>query len=154
MHIIGQENIFLLNKSEITQVTTSVGTSTNRRSWVHHVVLHHLNPPSLNSNLTSKGNLGKNTKCSKGQRDADSSISKLWQQWTIFSCSLIPPLQCIQGVPYTVLQWGNGRSNPSDLKAYGRPRDKWLRSTSRKTPKIFGIFTHPDVRGFKGYIYV
>ena len=32
--------------------------------------------------------------------------------------------QCIQRVPYIVLQWGNGRSNPSDLKAYGRPRDK------------------------------
>ena len=27
-------------------------------------------------------------------------------------------LQSIQRVPYIVLQWGNGRSNPSDLKAY------------------------------------
>ena len=40
-------------------------------------------PPPLNSELTSKGKLGKNTKFSKGQRDAESSISKLRQQWTI-----------------------------------------------------------------------
>ena len=65
MHIIGQENIFLLIKSEITQVTTSVGTSVNWRNRVLHLGLHHLNPPSLDSKLTRKGNLGKNTKCSK-----------------------------------------------------------------------------------------
>ena len=64
MHLIGQENIFLLNKSEITQVTTSIGTSANQRNRV----LHHLNPPSLDRRRTSKGNLGKNTKCSKGTK--------------------------------------------------------------------------------------
>ena len=46
-------------------------------------------------------------------------------------------LQCIQGVPYIVLQRDNGGSNMSDLEAYGRPRDKWFRHTSRKNPKIF-----------------
>ena len=83
-------------------------------------------PPSLDSTLTRKGNLGKNTKCSKGQRDADSSISNLRKQWTVVFLLLSSPLpfQCIQRDPYIVLQWGNGRSNLSDLEAYGRPRDK------------------------------
>ena len=45
-------------------VTTSVGTSTNRRNRV----LHHLNPPSLNSKITSKGKIGNNTKWSKGTK--------------------------------------------------------------------------------------
>ena len=66
MQIIGQEKIFLLIKSNITQVTTSVGTSTNQRNQFLHLGLHHLNPPSLDNNLTRKSNLGKNTKCSKG----------------------------------------------------------------------------------------
>ena len=56
-------------------MTTSVGTSVNWRNYVLHLGPHHLNPPSLYSNLTRKGKLGKNTKCSKGQRDADSSIT-------------------------------------------------------------------------------
>ena len=33
-------------------------------------------------------------------------------------------LQCIQGIPYIALQKGNGGSNPSDIKEYGRPRFK------------------------------
>ena len=41
-----------------------------------------------------------------------------------------------------MLQWANGRSNPSDLEVYGRPRDKWLGSTSRKTPKNIWPFAH------------
>ena len=48
-------------------------------------------------------------------------------------------LQCIQEVPYIALQWGNGGSNLSDLKAYGRPRVKWFGLISRKTPKLFGF---------------
>ena len=50
--LIKQEKIFLLIKSKITIVTAFVGTSTNRRNPVHHLGLHHLNPPSLDSNLT------------------------------------------------------------------------------------------------------
>ena len=68
LHIIGQEKIVLLIKSKITIVTTSVGTSTNQRNRVLHLGLHHLNPPSLDSKLTRKGNLEKNTKCSKGTK--------------------------------------------------------------------------------------
>ena len=52
--LIGQEKIFLLIKSEITRVTTSIGTSMNRRNQVLHLGLHHLNPPSLDSKLTKK----------------------------------------------------------------------------------------------------
>ena len=66
--LIGQENIFLLIKLEITKVTTFVGTSTNRRNRVLHLGLHQLNPPSLDRKLTCKGKLGKNTKCSKGTK--------------------------------------------------------------------------------------
>ena len=62
MHIIGYEKIFLLTKSDITIVTTFVGTSMNQRNQVLHLGLHHLNPPSLDSKLTRKGKLGKNTK--------------------------------------------------------------------------------------------
>ena len=54
MHIIRREKIFLLIESEITQVKTSISTSAKRRDWVLHLGLPHLNPPSLNSNLTSK----------------------------------------------------------------------------------------------------
>ena len=68
MHIIGQENIFLLIKSEITIMTTFVGTSTNWRNRVLHLIPHNPNPPSLDSKLTRKGKLGKNIKCSKGTK--------------------------------------------------------------------------------------
>ena len=139
MHIIGEEKIFLLIKSNITQVTTSVGMSMNQRIWVLHLGLHHLNPPSLDSKLTRKCKLGKNTKCSKGQRDADSNTSKLRQQWTIVFLLFNSSSSMYPRDSYIVLQWVNGRSNLSDLEAYGRPRDKWLGSTSRKTTKTFGL---------------
>ena len=42
--------------------------STNQKNKFLHLGLHHLNPPSLDSKLTSKGKLGKNTKCSKGTK--------------------------------------------------------------------------------------
>ena len=51
------------------------------------------------------------------------------------------PFQCIQRVPYIVLQWGNGRSNLSDLKAYGRPRDKW-RIHIKENSKTIWPFAH------------
>ena len=59
-----------------------------------------------------------------------------------------------QGVPYISFQRGNERSNPSDLKAYGRPGVKLVGSMSRKTPKGFGLCTHPDVRCFSGQTHV
>ena len=48
--------------------TTSISTSTNKRNRAPHLGLHHFNPPSLDRKLTSKGKLGKNTKCSKGTK--------------------------------------------------------------------------------------
>ena len=85
--------------------------------------------------------LGRTQSAPKGQRDANSSIFKLWQQWTIvyllFNSS---PSMYPRGSLYRTPR-GNGGSNLSDLEAYGRPRDKWFGHTSRKTPKIFGL-TH------------
>ena len=82
MHIIVQEKIFLLIKSEITQVTTSVDTSMNRRNRFLQLGLHHFIPPSIDRNITRKGKLGKNTKCSKGTMGCRLK-DKLQQQWTI-----------------------------------------------------------------------
>ena len=77
MHIIGHKNIFLLIKSEIAKVTTSAGKSMNQSNRVLHLGIHHLNPPSLDSNLTSKGNLVKNTKCSKGTKGCKLKYKKI-----------------------------------------------------------------------------
>ena len=67
----------------------------------------------------------------------------------------ILPFQCIQRVPYIVLQWSNGRSNPSDLKAYERPRDTGDSDPHQgKIQNYLAFFTHPDVRGFEGHIRV
>ena len=52
--LIGQENIFLLIKSDIIRVTTFVSTFMNRRNRVLHLGLHHLNPPSLYRKITKK----------------------------------------------------------------------------------------------------
>ena len=54
MHIIGHEKIFLLIKLEITIVTTYVDTSTNWTNQVLHLVLHHLNPASLDNKITKQ----------------------------------------------------------------------------------------------------
>ena len=82
--------------------------------------LHHFNTPSLDSKLTSKGNLGKNTKCSKGTKGCR---IKYMQAPTKVDYSFLSLqfllLQCIQGVPYIALQRGNRGSNLSDLEAYG-----------------------------------
>ena len=65
---------------------------------------------------------------SKGQRDADSSISKAEETMDYSFLALqFLLLQCIQGVPYIELQRGNGGLNPSVLKEFGRPRVKLFR---------------------------
>ena len=62
---------------------------------------------------------------SKGKRDAESSIIKVEaiMEYSFLSLQFLP-FQCIKGVPYIALQRGNGVSNPSVLKAYGRPKVK------------------------------
>ena len=121
MHINWTGKYISINKIRDTIVTTSVGTSANRRNRV----LHHLNPPSLDSKLTSKCKLGKNTKCSKGTKGCR---LKYMQAMAIMEYSFVALqflfFQCIQGVPYITLQRGNEGSNPSDLEAYGRLGDK------------------------------
>ena len=76
MHIMGQEKYISIN-----QIRDYISDNLYR----HVYELEKLSPPpgpppiqsspSLDSKLTSKGKLEKNTKCSKGQRDVDSSIS-------------------------------------------------------------------------------
>ena len=65
---------------------------------------------------------------SKGQRDADSSISKAEETMDYSFIALeFLLLQCIQEVLYIALQRGNGGLNPSVLKVYGRKRDNIFR---------------------------
>ena len=136
-------------------MTASVGTSANWRNWVLHLGLlhlglHHLNPPSLDSKFTSKGNLGKNTKCSKGQRDADSSISKLRQQWTIV-------FLLFNSSPFNV-------SKGFLIYLFNGVMEGWIRAISRhmegqetsdsdphqgKLRNYLAFCTHLDVRGFR-----
>ena len=61
----------------------------------------------------------------KGQKDADSILSKIEAKMDYSFLTLqFLLLQCIKGVPYITLQRGNGELNPSVLKAFGRPRFK------------------------------
>ena len=56
--------------------TTSVNTSANQRNQVPHLGLHHFNPPSLDSNLTSKRKSWEEHKSAlRDKQDANSSIS-------------------------------------------------------------------------------
>ena len=76
MHMYWIEKYISINKIRDTIVTTSVDTFANRRNRVLHLGLHHLNSPSLDRNITSKGNLGKNTKCSKGTKGCSLKYKK------------------------------------------------------------------------------
>ena len=154
-HIIGQENIFLLiwiRYYKWQPLTARLRTGeTESPTWASTTSILH----NFDSKLTSKGQAWEEHKSApKGQRDADSSI-KFWQQWTIvsmlnsFSC-----FQCTKRVPYIAFQRDIEASNPCDLKAYGRPWVIWVRSKSRNAPKGFGLFTHPNVRDYRGNIRV
>ena len=56
--------------------TTSVGTSANQRNRVPHLGLHHVNPPSLDSKLTSKRKAWEEHKSApRDKGDADSNTS-------------------------------------------------------------------------------
>ena len=82
MRMIEHEKIFLLLKSHITIVTTSVSTSMNRRNLVPHLGLHYFNPPSLDSKLTSKRKTWEEHKVLQGTKGCKLKY-KLQQQWTI-----------------------------------------------------------------------
>ena len=107
----------------------------------------------LHLSITSsqhKGKLGKNTVCSKGQSDVDSSISKYeaTMDYSFLSLQFIL-LQCIQGVPHIALERGNGGSNLSILTEFGRPRVKLCGCIWEKLQKYLHLCTHPNVRGFE-----
>ena len=73
----------------------------------------------------SKGNIGKNTMCSKWVKGCRLYYKK--NEATIdysFLTLQVLLLQCIQEAQYIALQIGNEGSSPSVLKAYGRPRVK------------------------------
>ena len=76
----------------------------------------------------NKGNIGKNAKCFKGTKGCRLKYKKTeaTMDYSFFALQFLL-LQCIQGVYYIALQKGNGRSNPSELKAYGRPRVRIFR---------------------------
>ena len=57
-------------------------------------------------------------------------------------------LQCIQWVPYIVLQWGNGRSNPSDIRHMEGQEISDSDPHQGKLQKYLAFCTHPDVRMF------
>ena len=54
MHVNWTGKDISTNKIRDTIVTTFVGTSANRRNQVLHLGLHHLNPPSIDRNITKK----------------------------------------------------------------------------------------------------
>ena len=84
IHITGQEKIFLLiwiRDYKWQPLTAHLWTGeTESPTWASTTSILHL----MIASSLEKGNLGRTQKCSKGQRDADSSI-KFWQQWTIVS---------------------------------------------------------------------
>ena len=151
IHITRQEKIFLLIWIRNYKIdTTSDGMSVNRRNWIPHLGLHHLNPPSLDRKLTSKGKIGKNKKCSKPTKGCRLKYKKIepTMDYSFFSLQF-PPLQCIQGVPYIELQKGNGGSNVRILKAFGRIRVKLFGLIWEKFQKCLDLCTHPDGREFE-----
>ena len=64
------------------------------------------------------------------------------------------PLQCIQRVPYIVLQWGM----EGQIQAISRHMEGQETSDSDphqgKLQNYLDFFTHPDVCGFEGHICV
>ena len=69
--------------------------------------------------------MGREALCApKGQRDADSSITReAIMDYSFFALNFLL-LQCIQEAQYIALQTENGKLSPSVLKEYGRPKDK------------------------------
>ena len=93
---------------------------TESPTWASTTSILHLSIASSQA----KGKLQKNTKVLQGTKGCRLK-HKFRQQRTIVSfLSIFLCLQCIQRFPYIAFQWGNERSNLSDLKAYGRPGDK------------------------------
>ena len=89
----------------------------------------------------------------KGQRDADSSIVLETMDYSFVASISLYAFNVPRGSLYSFTRDNEG-SNPSDLKEYGSIGVKGVGSMSRKTPKGFGLCTHPDVRGYKSQTHV
>ena len=88
--------------------------------------------------------------CSKGQRDADSSISKTEATMDFSFLTLqFLLLQCIQGVPYIALQRGNGGSNPSGIKEFKGQESSYLDSYEENSTTIFHFAHIPMYMGLR-----
>ena len=87
--------------------------------------LHHFNSPSQGQAHKTMERFGRETMCAQNDKGMQTQafMNEATMNYSFLTLQFLP-FQCIQRVPYIVLQWGNGRSNLSDLKAYGRPRDK------------------------------
>ena len=139
MHMNQTGKYISINKLEIQQWQTLSALlrtgETESSIWASTTSILHLSIASSQR----KGKLGKNNMCSKGQRDVDSIIrkTKVTMDYSFLTLKFLL-FQCIQGVPYIALQRGNGGSNMSILKEFGRPRFK-LQTQMRKNPKIFVV---------------
>ena len=102
----------------------------------------------------AKGKLGKNTTVLQGTKGCRLKY-KFRQQWTIVSLlsSSLYAFNVPRGSLYSFTRENEG-PNPSDLKEYGRLGVEWVGSMSRKTPKGFGLCTHPVVRGYRVQTHV
>ena len=114
-----------------------------------------LGPPPLKSHISQwkthkeKASLGREALCSpKGQRDADSSITREAIMYYSFFALNFLLLQCIQEAQYISLQRGTGGSILSVLKEYGRPRDNIFGTLWRKIQFFLSLCTFPNVCRF------
>ena len=90
---------------------------TESLTWASTTSILHLSIASSQA----KDKLGKNTKVLQGTKGCRLK-HKFWQQWTIVSVlSIISYAFNVSRVPYIAFQSDTERSNPCDLKAYGRP---------------------------------
>ena len=123
-------------------------------------ILHH-----FDSKLNQRASLGRTQQCSKGQRDADSSI-KFWQQWTIismlsiFSYAFNVPRDSLYSFPKgywkveSVRSQGiwKARSHMSRIQVKEQSKRIWIYAHIPMYATIGGIPAY--VRGYLGKIRV
>ena len=91
--------------------------SANRRNRITHMGLHHLNPPSLDSKLTSKRKAWEEHKSAPRDKGMRTEAQVPSHNGLYFLCSQFSHMPSMyHRVPYIAFQRGNERLNPSDLK--------------------------------------
>ena len=155
IHITGQEKIFLLiwiRDYKWQPLTARLQTrETESPTWATTTSILHLWIVSSQA----KGKLGKNRKVLQGTKGCRLK-HKFWKQWTIVL--LLSILSYAFNVPrgslysfFKGILKGRIRAISRHME---RPGVKWVKSMSRKTPKGFGLCTHPNVHGFSGQTHV